>query len=587
MHSWMDVPAGQHRVLRQRGRPSERVHGRRGQLGVPRGAREAQHRPRVGRRARCSRSGRTTRSSRASTRRRRWATGSRTSSARKAPTAPECTNYPRAVRHGARPAVAQHGVASARLLLAAELHHASRHDGVGGVRRHGDRQDARGVFAMSSPLEEIDDVFEELETLLKNPDVGAALTDKGVNTSLAMLAMDGLARVPERRQGEGGGRHDALRGRGRRAREREREGEAVMTWAKTLPAGRAHGHPEPISGARVQRGRADARRSHRDDPRSAQAPVARALRALHRVDEVAEAIRDDGRARRAGDRDRGGVRARPRVGARTRSAARGGRGRCASARPTAVNLAWALDDDDARRGDAIRRTPNLAEVARAYHADDVAACKRIGALGAQALPEKCTVLTHCNAGALATGGYGTALGVIRAAIAAGKDVRVLACETRPYLQGARLTAWELTRDRIPVDVIDGLDGRALHGARRDRRSSSSARIASRATATSRTRSARTAPRASPHAHGVPFYVAAPWSTVDLACPTAARHPDRGAQPRTRSLTLERRRASRPRASARETRRSTSRPRGSSGNLHRARRAPPRSTSRKPPDTERC
>ncbi len=103
-----------------------------------------------------------------------------------------------------------------------------------------------------------------------------------------------------------------------------------------------------------------------------------------------------------------------------------------------------------RRGE--ERARELAELAREIHREDVAACHQMGRAGAR-LPESGTVLTHCNAGALATGGYGTALGVIRAAIEEGKALRVLACETRPYLQGARLTAWELQRDGIPVEVI--------------------------------------------------------------------------------------------------------------------------------------
>jgi methylthioribose-1-phosphate isomerase len=106
------------------------------------------------------------------------------------------------------------------------------------------------------------------------------------------------------------------------------------------------------------------------------------------------------------------------------------------------------------------REEAIATAARAIHAADVAACRAMGARGAELVPDDATVLTHCNAGALATGGYGTALGVIRAAREAGKRVRVLADETRPYLQGARLTAWELARDGVPVEVIT--DGMAAH-----------------------------------------------------------------------------------------------------------------------------
>src|SRR5690606_34114824 len=98
--------------------------------------------------------------------------------------------------------------------------------------------------------------------------------------------------------------------------------------------------------------------------------------------------------------------------------------------------------------------------AEAIHREDVAACREMGRLGAEDVPDGACILTHCNAGALATGGYGTALGVIRAAHEAGKRVRVLADETRPYLQGARLTSWELHQDGIPVEVIT--DSTAAH-----------------------------------------------------------------------------------------------------------------------------
>jgi len=106
------------------------------------------------------------------------------------------------------------------------------------------------------------------------------------------------------------------------------------------------------------------------------------------------------------------------------------------------------------------RVEAMADAARKLHYEEVAACRRIGQLSLDLVPNGATILTHCNAGALATGGYGTALGVVRAAQEAGKNVRVLACETRPYLQGARLTAWELAKDLIPVEVIT--DSMAAH-----------------------------------------------------------------------------------------------------------------------------
>jgi len=165
----------------------------------------------------------------------------------------------------------------------------------------------------------------------------------------------------------------------------------------------------------------------------------------------------------------------------------------------------------------------MAQVARAYHAADVAACKRIGELGAAALPDKCTILTHCNAGALATGGYGTALGVIRAAIAAKKDVRVLASETRPLLQGARLTAWELTRDRIPVTLVtDSMVASIMARGEIDAVVVGADRIAKNGDVANKIGTYGHAVVAA--AHGIPFYVAAPWSTVDLACESGASIP---------------------------------------------------------------
>jgi len=129
------------------------------------------------------------------------------------------------------------------------------------------------------------------------------------------------------------------------------------------------------------------------------------------------------------------------------------------ARPTAVNLAWAVSRMSrvaARVAgqQAEQRAATMQKEAEDIHREDVRACRSMGRLGARDVPQGATILTHCNAGALATGGYGTALGVIRAAHEAGKQINVLADETRPYLQGARLTSWELHQDRIPVKVID-------------------------------------------------------------------------------------------------------------------------------------
>jgi methylthioribose-1-phosphate isomerase len=192
-----------------------------------------------------------------------------------------------------------------------------------------------------------------------------------------------------------------------------------------------------------------------------------------------------------------------------------------AARPTAVNLAWAVDGmlqlarSHAGR-EAGSRTDELALRAREVHRDDVEACRRMGRLGAERVPEGATILTHCNAGALATGGYGTALGVIRAAHEAGKRVRVLADETRPYLQGVRLTAWELHRDGIPVEVIT--DNMAAHFFQRGEISLvvvGSDRIARSGDVANKIGTYGVACLA--RLHDRPFYVAAPWSTVDVAC----------------------------------------------------------------------
>src|SRR5437016_8463942 len=130
----------------------------------------------------------------------------------------------------------------------------------------------------------------------------------------------------------------------------------------------------------------------------------------------------------------------------------------AATRPTAVNLFWAIERmrrvfvrNRSRSPDTLRTL--LEREALAIHDEDVAANRRLGAHGAALVEDGATVLTHCNAGALATAGYGTALGIVRAAIEAGKRVSVIACEARPFLQGARLTAWELKKDRIPVTLV--------------------------------------------------------------------------------------------------------------------------------------
>jgi methylthioribose-1-phosphate isomerase len=197
-------------------------------------------------------------------------------------------------------------------------------------------------------------------------------------------------------------------------------------------------------------------------------------------------------------------------------------------RPTAVNLAWAISRMGRRAAEVASLAPGeralrMQEEAEAIHREDVEACKAMGRLGAEHVPQRATILTHCNAGALATGGYGTALGVIRAAAAAGKDVRVLADETRPYMQGSRLTAWELAQDGIPVEVItDSMAAYFFRKGEIDFCVVGSDRIAANGDVANKIGTYNVALLA--NHHDVPFTVAAPWSTVDLHCPTGDQIP---------------------------------------------------------------
>jgi methylthioribose-1-phosphate isomerase len=202
-------------------------------------------------------------------------------------------------------------------------------------------------------------------------------------------------------------------------------------------------------------------------------------------------------------------------------------------RPTAVNLFWALER--MRAAAAGCRTPDEARArllaeAMAIQMQDVEANRRIGRLGAELVPDGATVLTHCNAGALATAGYGTALGVIRAAREAGKQVRVVADETRPLLQGARLTAWELLRDGIPVTLIaDGAAGSLMRRGLITCVVVGADRIAANGDVANKIGTYPLAVLA--REHGIPFYVAAPTSTLDLslasgdAIPIEERRPE--------------------------------------------------------------
>jgi methylthioribose-1-phosphate isomerase len=197
--------------------------------------------------------------------------------------------------------------------------------------------------------------------------------------------------------------------------------------------------------------------------------------------------------------------------------------RLARTRPTAVNLFWALDRMRACAArlaavpgaDVASVRQGLVEEARRVLEQDIEICRRIGRIGSELVPDGARVLTHCNAGALATGGYGTALGVLRAAVAAGKRISVLAGETRPLLQGARLTAWELQRDGIPVTVFtDNMAGHLMQRGEVDLIVVGADRIAANGDVANKIGTYGLAVLAA--AHGIPFYVAAPCSTVDLS-----------------------------------------------------------------------
>ena len=198
------------------------------------------------------------------------------------------------------------------------------------------------------------------------------------------------------------------------------------------------------------------------------------------------------------------------------------------ARPTAVNLAWAVDrceralEAHSRDGASTTARALVAE-ARAMEEEDVATNRAMGAHGASLVGDGATILTHCNAGALATAGYGTALGVVRAAREAGKRVAVVADETRPFLQGARLTAWELAKDGIPVTLIaDVAAASLLREGSIDLVVVGADRIAANGDTANKIGTYPLAVLA--REHGVPFYVAAPLSTVDLAIPDGAGIP---------------------------------------------------------------
>jgi methylthioribose-1-phosphate isomerase len=196
----------------------------------------------------------------------------------------------------------------------------------------------------------------------------------------------------------------------------------------------------------------------------------------------------------------------------------------AATRPTAVNLFWAIDRmkrafaDGAQAGESPEEiVGRLEREAKAIHDEDVANCRTMGGFGAEMVKDGARVLTHCNAGALATAGYGSALGVIRAAVEQGKKIAVFADETRPFMQGARLTAWELVRDGINTTVItESMAGPLMRDGEIDIVVVGADRIAANGDTANKIGTYTVAVLA--HEHSIPFYIAAPISTIDLATP---------------------------------------------------------------------
>ena len=188
-------------------------------------------------------------------------------------------------------------------------------------------------------------------------------------------------------------------------------------------------------------------------------------------------------------------------------------------RPTAVNLFWALE--------RMKKAKDLEAEAKAIFAEDLAANRAMGKLGAELIPEKARIMTHCNAGALATAGYGTALGVVRSA--KGKKISVIANETRPYLQGARLTAYEMVQEGIPVTLItDSMAGHLMSQGEVDVVVVGADRIAANGDVANKIGTYALAVLA--RRHGIPFYVAAPLSTFDPSIADGSKIPieERGA-----------------------------------------------------------
>lgn len=203
----------------------------------------------------------------------------------------------------------------------------------------------------------------------------------------------------------------------------------------------------------------------------------------------------------------------------------------AATRPTAVNLFWGIQrvrtlvetmlQQPGVSLDAVRQAA-VTEARRMYD-EDIAACRTMGRFGADLMPRNGGVLTHCNAGALATCGYGTALGVIRAAVESGSTLHVYADETRPFLQGARLTAWELLHDGIPTTVLcDNMAASQMRAGKIQAVIVGADRIAANGDVANKIGTYGVAVLAKEH--DIPFYVAAPWSTIDMATPTGEQIP---------------------------------------------------------------
>ncbi|MGC1919171.1 MAG: S-methyl-5-thioribose-1-phosphate isomerase [Acidobacteriaceae bacterium] len=203
----------------------------------------------------------------------------------------------------------------------------------------------------------------------------------------------------------------------------------------------------------------------------------------------------------------------------------------AATRPTAVNLFWGIERIRqlviAMSQEPCATVPQIQQAAvaeaRRMYDEDIAACRAMGAFGAVLMPRTGGVLTHCNAGALATCGYGTALGVIRAAVERGSKLHVYADETRPFLQGARLTAWELLHDNIPTTVLcDNMAASQMRAGKIKAVIVGADRIAANGDVANKIGTYGVAVLAKEH--GIPFYVAAPWSTIDMATPTGEQIP---------------------------------------------------------------